>query len=140
MPKIPDIKNLSPDRWLSRMQGVRQELLADFTDALAAHDEPEAAAEALAELFDDYGWEGEGGEHKAMLDVRAEAGELVFWHESGEEELRVEPSDGGWTAETDHESLRDLAIEALKLIPWWTEGAFAASVGTPQAFVDEEDS
>ena len=149
MPKIPDLKSMSPDRWLSELQTLREEMLEEFTETLAQTAEVAEAAERLDALFEEYALTGDSGEEIPLLSVRAEKGDLVFTHSSEpERELRARPADDeDWQIDPASEggsaeqaAPEELASRALQLIPWWSEGAFASSVGNPEDFAgpDEE--
>ena len=136
MPKIPDLQNMSPDRWLSEMQKVREELLDAFVAIFDEKSDAQAAAEAFSELFDDYALPAEAEESTRLLVVRTEEDDLLFEHETGDAQLRLTADpDAGWRrVDGESEAYRVLAVRALQLIPWWTEGAFADRVGRPDDF------
>ncbi|MFB6351245.1 MAG: hypothetical protein ABEN55_08590 [Bradymonadaceae bacterium] len=148
MPDIPDLNELSPDRWLSKMQEVREELLAEFVRVLGDCHEPEAAVDAFTEVFDSYALPDDGETSEPLLSVRAEEEVLVFERESTGDERGLQRTDGCWEsvdgetaieAETDEEAHRELATEVLELLPWWSQGAFAQKVGRPEEFVDPSE-
>jgi len=146
MPDIPDISSMSPDRWLSKMEMVREDILEEFERIFREVETSGAAVEEFEELFGEYTVQSETGESRRLLGVEAADECVVFEHESGEETVEVRPSDEGyWRAEDaeDEEAPddadahhRELAIEALELIPWWAEGAFSRRTGRPGDFVD----
>lgn len=146
MPDIPDISSMSPDRWLSKMQTVREDLLEEFEQIFGEAEVPSAACDAFEELFAEYTVQAETGESARLLDVDVSNEKLVFEHESGEQTVDVVYSeDDFWRAEGhDREKApddvaahhRELGIEVLELIPWWAEGAFSRRAGRPSDFVD----
>lgn len=147
MPDIPDISSMSPDRWLSKMQQVREELLEEFDRAMSEAADASEAVSLFEEIFEEYSVNSETGKSKRLLEVRAEQERVIFGHESGEATFEIEYEDGGWRASDSEEEdeseseepsarRRALAVRALQLIPWWTEGAFTRRVGRPRDFVD----
>lgn len=150
MPDIPDLSQMSPDRWLSKMQEVREELLAEFVRVLSAHEEPASAAEAFRGVFDDYALPDDEESSAPMLAVRAEESVLVFERESTGDERALRREEGGrWAlagddgapieADSEEEAHRELATRVLELLTWWSDGAFADKVGRPEAFVEPEE-
>lgn len=146
MPDIPDISSMSPDRWLSKMQTVREELLEEFERIFGEREAPEGASEEFEELFSEYSVQAETGESRRLLDVGVEEDRLVFEHESGDETVEVVCEDGEFWRDAAAESQgrpeelaphhREVAIQVLELIPWWAEGAFTRRAGSPGDFVD----
>lgn len=146
MADIPDLGELAPDEWLSRMQEVREKLLEELVEVWETFDEIEPAVEQLREVFEEYALPGEAGSSGPVLSVEAGEEAVVFSHPSDTDEVRVAfGQQGGWTVtgpgdepasdegERDH---REVSVEVLQLVPWWREGAFAAKVGNPQDFID----
>jgi len=146
MPDIPDISSMSPDRWLSKMQTVREELLDEFERIFAVCEAPEEASEEFGELFTEYSVQAETGESRRLLEVGVEEEQLVFAHESEDATVEVVCADGDvWRDATEDGAdrpddvaghHRELGIRILELIPWWAEGAFTRRTGSPRDFMD----
>jgi len=148
MADIPDLGELAPDEWLSRMQEVREQLLEELVEVWETCEEVEPAAEQLEEIFEEYALPGDAGSSGPVLSVETDDEVVVFSHSSDADEVRVAfEQRGGWrVAESKDASTsgddvgardhRELSVEVLQLVPWWREGAFAAKVGNPQDFID----
>lgn len=146
MADIPDLGELAPDEWLSRMQEVREQLLEELVEVWETCDEVEPAVEQLEEIFEEYALPREAGSSGPVLSVEAGEGTVVFSHSSDTDEVRValdeqgpwvvtEPGDEPTSGDEGEGDYRELSVEVLQLVPWWREGAFAAKVGNPQDFI-----
>ena len=147
MADIPDLGELAPDEWLSRMQEIREQLLEELVEVWEACDEVEPAAGQFEQIFEEYALPGDAGSSGPVLSVETDEEVVVFSHSSDSDEVRValdqqagwrvtEPGDEPTSLDEVGRDYRELSGEVLQLVPWWREGAFAAKVGNPQDFID----
>lgn len=139
MADVPDIGNMSPDTFLSQLQKMRTDLVDAMEGVLRRGDAPEATAADLRDLFDEFALGDDQAEPTPLVDVEsAEDGELLFSRQEAETPIRLERREGRWRLTGDHSaaaedlSAEELALEILKLVPWWSEGAFVERVGHPE--------
>lgn len=144
MADTPDIDDMAPDRWLSRMHRLRDELLSTIAAELDEHQSAEPAARSLETVFRQYELSDRVQSGK-MLEAEANDGKLVLTCEKSDERVILE-RDGRnhwWYTddqfpEADRRSIdelhAELAEEILQLVPWWTEDAFTEKAGRPGDF------
>ena len=145
MPNLPDIGNMAPDEFLSRLDRMREELVGELADVLGEAEPAEATAERLADLFEEYALGDAESDPEPLVEVRVEGESLVFGREDVEREVVLERVDGVWSPEADiglaeaEDRAEAVAAHILKLVPWWQEGAFTDRVGRPEAYRRDEE-
>ena len=135
MVDVPDIGNLSPDEFLSRLETMRTELVAEMHEVLDRGGAPESTAAELRSLFEEYALGDEQHEPKPLVCVESdEEGRLVFSREEAEAPVVLERQEGHWCLPEDDTEVSGeaLAHDILTLVPWWSEGAFVERVGRPE--------
>jgi hypothetical protein len=140
MVDVPDIGDLSPDEFLSRLETMRTELVAEMDDVLGRGDAPEPTAAALRELFEEYALGDEQHEPQPLVHVESDdQGRLVFSRDEAEAPVVLACPEDRWCLAGEpvdsEEAPTDeaLALKILTLVPWWSEGAFVKRVGNPEA-------
>lgn len=146
MDDLPNLSETSPDRWLSKVDKLHDEISAELTDALDGSDDVERLAETLDELFAEYRLESTDTMPSQLLEVERREGRVALRHPSEEDWAELESDDDTWRlvdraldSSDDRPHHRRLAEWLLQRVPLWSEGAFAPEVGSPREFVSDED-
>lgn len=149
-PDLPDIEDLEPEQWLSRIDQLHDQLLESIVEVLDEHDHPESAIELLDELFEAYHPDRrDTSERDRLVSVEITSSVALRCYRDDSSKSDVEltvGSDGQWRRigedvegeanEKDEGAHEILARAMLQLVPWWSERAFVDQVGHPGAFKD----
>jgi len=136
MPNLPDIGNMAPDEFLSRLEDMRDELVDEMAEVLAEVTAPDDAVEAFEALFEEYALGDAEADPEPLVEVHRDEDRLVFGREGVEREVIVVRDGDRWREAGDGppRDPKRLAFEILRLVPWWQEGAFAGKVGRPEDY------
>ncbi len=140
-PDLPDIENLEPEQWLSRIDQLHDRLLESVVEVLDAHDDPESALEPLETLFEAYHPDRQdtsGRDRLVSVEVVSSTTLRCYRDDSSKADVDLAvASDGRWIRSEENEAAHEgLARDILQLVPWWSERAFVDQVGRPDAFKD----
>lgn len=148
MVDLPDLSDVSPDRWLSRLDELRSEIQNRLERSLDQSDDPDGLADRLDELIGEVRQQLGDSESTKVLEIeRRESGVAVRAPSETEWLILVQRGDGWQFAGDEHdESGEDespghtgVASHLLEQVPLWSEGAFASKVGEPERFIPDDE-
>lgn len=145
MADLPDLSDVSPDRWLSRLDELRTDVQNRLEETLEENDDPEALAEQLEALVDDVEETLGNADSSRLLEIERRDARVAVRTPTEANWLELTRDGDRWRVagdsdgDTGGEHRAQLAERLLQQVPWWSDGAFASKVGEPERFTPDDD-